>query len=56
VELEQGGQYEFAQQDIQPFDELEALKKKADDSCENCPDEKHTGIDRGKRKPHGKPR
>jgi cell fate regulator YaaT (PSP1 superfamily) len=56
VELEQGGQHEFMRDEIQPLDELEALKKKADDSCENCPEEKQSGIQKGKKKPHGRPR
>jgi len=56
VELEQGGQHEFMPQDIQPLEELEALKKKADDSCENCPEEKHPGVNIGKKKHYGRPR
>ncbi len=54
VELEQGGQHEYMKEDIQPFDELEALKKKAEDSCENCPDQNQTGMNRGKKKPYGR--
>jgi cell fate regulator YaaT (PSP1 superfamily) len=56
VELEQGGQHEFMRQDIQPMEELEALKKKAEDSCENCPEEPNLGIHKGKKKPHGRSR
>lgn len=61
VELEQGGMHEFMQQDLQPLDELEALKKKADDSCENCPDDirpidNRQELRSGKKKPHGRPR
>jgi cell fate regulator YaaT (PSP1 superfamily) len=56
VELEQGGQLEFLQQDIQPLEELEALKRKADESCENCPEEKHAGMNKGRRKPHDRSR
>jgi cell fate regulator YaaT (PSP1 superfamily) len=40
VELEQGGgQHEFVQQDLQPLEDLEALKKKAGESCEGCPED-----------------
>jgi cell fate regulator YaaT (PSP1 superfamily) len=61
VELEQGGMHEFMQQDLQPLEELEALKKKADDSCENCPEDirpidKRQELRSGKKKPHGRPR
>ena len=61
VELEQGGQHEFMQEDIQPLDELEALKKKADAPCENCPDDtrpvdRRPEMRKGKKKPHGRPR
>lgn len=56
VELDQGGQYEFLRDDIQPLEELEALIKKADDSCENCPDIKPAPEITRKRKPYGKPR
>jgi len=56
VELDQGGQFEFLKEEIQPQEELEALMNKADDSCENCPDEKRQVIPREKRKPYGKSR
>ena len=56
VELDQGGRYEFMQQDLQPLEELEALKNKADTSCENCPEDTRPVIKRGKKKPHGRPR
>jgi cell fate regulator YaaT (PSP1 superfamily) len=61
VELEQGGHYEFMQDELQPFEELEALKKKADENCENCPEETKPVVTRpevrkGKKRPHGKPR
>ncbi len=56
VELEQGGRYEFMQQDLQPLEELEALKNKADTSCENCPEDTRPVIKRGKKKPYGRPR
>jgi cell fate regulator YaaT (PSP1 superfamily) len=52
VELEQGGHYEFLHEEIQPLDELDALKKKADDSCTNCPEEKNPAFNPGNRKPH----
>jgi cell fate regulator YaaT (PSP1 superfamily) len=56
VELDQGGQHEFLREDIQPLDELEALKKKADDSCENCPEDKRVIVNKGKRKPYARSR
>jgi cell fate regulator YaaT (PSP1 superfamily) len=56
VELEQGGQHEFMQQDLQPLEELEALKKKADNSCENCPEDTRPVMKKGKKQPHGRPR
>ncbi len=56
VELEQGGQHEFMREELQPLEELEALQKKADDSCENCPDVTREGMTRGKKKPHGRAR
>jgi len=56
VELEQGGQHEFMKQDIQPLEELEALQKKADTSCENCPEDTRMGLSKGKKKPHGRAR
>ena len=61
VELEQGGLHEFLQQDLQPLEELEALKKKADGSCENCPEDtrpvvKQPDMRRGKKKPHARSR
>jgi cell fate regulator YaaT (PSP1 superfamily) len=56
VELEQGGQHEFMQEDLQPLDELEALKKKADNSCENCPENTRPVMKKGKKQFHGRPR
>jgi cell fate regulator YaaT (PSP1 superfamily) len=61
VELEQGGLHEFMQQDLQPLEELEALKKQADSSCDNCPEDmrpviKRPDMRRGKKKPHARPR
>ncbi|MGE5122994.1 MAG: stage 0 sporulation family protein [Acidobacteriaceae bacterium] len=56
VELEQGGQHEFGLQDIQPLEELEALKKKAESSCENCPEETRVGMNKTKKRPHGRRR
>jgi cell fate regulator YaaT (PSP1 superfamily) len=56
VELEQGGQHEFLQQDLQPMDEYETLKQKADDSCENCPEDKRLIMKKGKRRPHARSR
>jgi cell fate regulator YaaT (PSP1 superfamily) len=56
VELEQGGQYEFMQEDLQPLEELEAFKKKADMPCENCPEETQFLVKKGKKKPRGGPR
>jgi len=54
VELEQGGQHEFLLQELQPLEELEALQKKADTSCENCPDNTRLLMNIGKKKPHGR--
>lgn len=54
VELEQGGKHEFLKEEIQPFEELEALKKKADDSCENCPEPMRPAKRKGKKKPHAR--
>lgn len=56
VELEQGGRHEFTSQEIQPLDELEALKNKADNSSENYPDNHIAGNKKGKKKPHGRNR
>jgi len=56
VELEQGGHYEFLWQDIQPLEELDALQKKAENSCENCPDDTSIGMKKGKKKPYGRNR
>jgi cell fate regulator YaaT (PSP1 superfamily) len=56
VELEQGGQHEFMHDELQPFEELEALKIKADTSCDNCPEDTRPVISKGKNKPHGRPR
>jgi cell fate regulator YaaT (PSP1 superfamily) len=61
VELEQGGQHEFMQDELQPLEELEALKTKADNSCDNCPEDnrpinKRPEMRRGKKKPHARPR
>jgi cell fate regulator YaaT (PSP1 superfamily) len=56
VELEQGGQHEFMRHDIQPLEELEALKKKADNSCENYPDNASVGMKKEKKKPYGRNR
>jgi cell fate regulator YaaT (PSP1 superfamily) len=61
VELEQGGTHEFAQEELQPLEELEALKKKTDEPCENCPDDTRPAVKqfeprRGKKRPHARPR
>jgi len=56
VELEQGGQHEFLHQDIQPLEEMEALKNKADNSCENCPDDTKVGSKIAKKKLYGRRR
>ena len=56
VELEQGGQHEFLVQELQPLEELEALKNKADSSCENCPEDTQSAVKKGNMKPHGRPR
>jgi cell fate regulator YaaT (PSP1 superfamily) len=59
VDLEQGGQHEFFQEELQPLEELEALKKKANETCEGCPEdtrpvERQPAIRRGRRKPRGR--
>jgi cell fate regulator YaaT (PSP1 superfamily) len=56
VELEQGGQHEFMQDELQPMEELEALKNKADNSCDNCPEDTRPVMKKTKKKPHGRPR
>jgi cell fate regulator YaaT (PSP1 superfamily) len=56
VELEQGGRHEFIQQDLQPLEEYEALKTKADESCVGCPEPTRPVSKKGKRRPHGRPR
>jgi cell fate regulator YaaT (PSP1 superfamily) len=56
VELELGGQHEFMHEDLQPMEELEALKKKVDASCENCPDDTRPEMKRGRKKLRGRPR
>ena len=38
IELEKGGQHEFMRHEIQPWDELEALKKKAESPCDKHPE------------------
>jgi cell fate regulator YaaT (PSP1 superfamily) len=61
VELEQGGTHEFMQEELQPLEELEALKKKTGEPCENCPEDtkpivKQFEPRRGKKRSHGRPR
>lgn len=56
VELEQGGQHEFFLEEIKPMEEYEALVKKADSPCENCPADTQPNIKRGRKKPHGRTR
>jgi cell fate regulator YaaT (PSP1 superfamily) len=56
VELEQGGQHEFMQEELQPLEELEALKNKTDNSCDNCPEDTRPVMKKSKKKPHGRPR
>lgn len=56
VDLEQGGHHEFEHQEIQPLEEYEALKNKADGSCEDCPESTHPGGKKRKRRPHGRSR
>jgi cell fate regulator YaaT (PSP1 superfamily) len=60
VELEQGTPHEFMQEELQPLDELEALKKKAGEACEGCPEDTRPAAARfeprkSKKKPHGRP-
>ncbi len=56
VELEQGGQHEFMLDELQPLEEAEALKNKAETSCDNCPEETRPVMKKGKQKPHGRDR
>lgn len=61
VELEQGGIHEFLQDDLQPLEEFEAIKKAAVEGCDNCPDNTQETVKKpeqrkGKKKPHGRPR
>lgn len=56
VELEQGGQHEFMQEDLQPLEELEALKNKAESSCENCPELTRPVMKKEFKKSHGRRR
>jgi cell fate regulator YaaT (PSP1 superfamily) len=56
VELEQGGHHEFSQQEIQPFEELETIKIKTDNNCENCPENTGVSTIKGKKKPYGRNR
>ncbi len=56
VELEQGGRHEFLREDIQSMEELEAMAKIGENSCENCPEERNPGVIKVKKKPHGRPR
>jgi hypothetical protein len=49
------------QEELQPLEELEALKKKTGEPCENCPEETRPVVKqfeprRGKKRPHGRPR
>jgi cell fate regulator YaaT (PSP1 superfamily) len=54
VELEQGGQHEFLNEDLQPLEELEAIKKKADMPCENCPEETRPSMKKEKKRLRGR--
>lgn len=56
VELEQGGQHLFMHDELQPMEELDALKKKIDNSCDTCPAETRAVSKKAKKKPHGRPR
>ncbi len=61
VELEQGGQHEFMQDELQPLEELAALQNKANEPCEGCPPGTIQAVQRpenkrGKKKMHGRPR
>jgi len=49
VEMDKGGQHEFMRHEIQPLDELDALKKKAESGCDRHPE---GGCECGKK---GKP-
>jgi cell fate regulator YaaT (PSP1 superfamily) len=61
VELEQGGQHEFLNEELQPLEELDALKKAAGEGCENCPEDMQLGMNKpesrkAKKRPHARPR
>jgi cell fate regulator YaaT (PSP1 superfamily) len=56
VELEQGGQHEFMQEELQPLEESEALKNIAETSCDNCPEDTRPVMKKGKKKPYGRDR
>ena len=56
VELEQGGQHLFMHDELQPMEDLDALKKKVDNSCDTCPAETRAVSKKAKKKPHGRPR
>jgi hypothetical protein len=42
--------------ELQPMEELDALKKKVDNSCDTCPAETRAVSKKAKKKPHGRPR
>jgi cell fate regulator YaaT (PSP1 superfamily) len=61
IELDQGGIHEFMQDELQPSEELDALKQNVGGSCENCPEDKRPvdkrpDMRRGKKRPHARPR
>jgi cell fate regulator YaaT (PSP1 superfamily) len=60
VELEQGTHFEFLNEELQPLEELEALKNKAAEPCESCPEETRPVQQRpeprkGRKKSRGRP-
>jgi len=61
VELEQGGLHEFLHEELEPLEEMDALRKAADEGCENCPDDTPSTVRKpesrkGKKKPHARAR
>jgi cell fate regulator YaaT (PSP1 superfamily) len=60
VELEQGTPHEFLLDELQPLDELEALKNKAGEACEGCAEDtrpilKHPEHRKARKKFRGRP-
>jgi cell fate regulator YaaT (PSP1 superfamily) len=61
IELEQGTRFEFLNEELQPLDELEALKNKAAEPYESCPEDtrpvtKRPEPRKSRKKSRGRPR